>query len=449
MTETSRFWQSTSPGDAGAYSSDQFAQYTRYLLGDSANADSGPITGSGVAPDPGLTVQQRGAGANMSVDVTVGAAFVNGTFYYTDATVNLVVTSNASGNPRIDTVILRKDWSAQTVRLVVKPGTPAATPVPPGLTQSAGTTWEIPLYDIAVANGAITITTANCTAHNNPANVSDGIYLQGILNNSGVVLKTGDTMKWDFAGRSVIKTAAAADSVAGVWVGQTAIGGYGRMLIKGIGFVHVNAATTVANPLIASSTVGQATLIVSLSLRKTFAITLEGIGAAGNIRSLIDCIPQLGNFGIFQPLGSTQYVKESNADYTIVAGGAFADLDATNHILTLTCQGRVRVMFAFSVGNAAGATGDFEADIILDSTTRAATLGGGAGTNGLARITLQSGATVLLQHMIVDFTFGTGVGTNAALATGSHTFKLQVRSITNNFTVKYNAFPIRAEAIEV
>lgn len=180
MTEISQFWQGTVLGDAGAYSSDQFSTMMQNIMGDAINGDSGPITGTGVAPDPGLTAQQRGAGANMSVDVTSGAALVDGTFYNNSTTVNLPVSSNSSGNPRIDTVVLRKTWASQTVRLAVKAGTPAATPVPPTMTQTASTTWEIPLWDVAVANGAVSIITTNVTPHKNPANVADGIYLQGI-----------------------------------------------------------------------------------------------------------------------------------------------------------------------------------------------------------------------------------------------------------------------------
>lgn len=70
---------------------------------------------NGVVNGGDLMVTQRGAGANMSVDVSAGSAWVKGSVawrqgmynVYNDAVVNLSVPANASGNPRVDSVIVR------------------------------------------------------------------------------------------------------------------------------------------------------------------------------------------------------------------------------------------------------------------------------------------------------------------------------------------------------
>lgn len=75
----------------------------------------------GVVGANDLKVAQRGAGANMSVDVSAGAAWVqidtgtrNGLGHvYNDATANVVVSASNATNPRIDQIILR--WNDTSI----------------------------------------------------------------------------------------------------------------------------------------------------------------------------------------------------------------------------------------------------------------------------------------------------------------------------------------------
>ena len=123
-------------------------------------------------------VAQRLAGANMSVDVSAGTAYVlnsswtansnTHTRYWSvinDATVNVVVGANASGNPRIDIVTLKVDTAAtpdgnasNVGTIVVTAGTPAASPSAPATPSN-----HLLLAYVAVANGAVSIVTANIT----------------------------------------------------------------------------------------------------------------------------------------------------------------------------------------------------------------------------------------------------------------------------------------------
>lgn len=130
--------------------------------------------------DNHLKVTERGAGANMSVDIAAGRAFINksGANCYpfrNTATVNVAVTNNVSGNPRIDSVVAyinlgaSADSTASNVgAIAVVAGTPAGSPVAPDAT-AIGTAIGsssypyIVLANIAVANGAASITNANIT----------------------------------------------------------------------------------------------------------------------------------------------------------------------------------------------------------------------------------------------------------------------------------------------
>lgn len=153
MTETSFPWPSTITGDASAapYDHLEFSRFFGKILASDAAGFVIPAYANN------LTVQASSPAA-ASVDVATGAAYVKGFFYENDALNTLAIAANASGNPRLDRIVLRVNFAAQTVRLAVLQGTAAATPALPALTQTYGTTWEISLAYVWVANGFVTIT---------------------------------------------------------------------------------------------------------------------------------------------------------------------------------------------------------------------------------------------------------------------------------------------------
>lgn len=162
MTETSSPWDGITVGDAAnaPYSASEWAHLWAQLNeAGSLFPNYGIIPGSGDGSYAAAAVIATGS---ANIDVKIGAALVNGRLYETDAAVGLTVGSNASGNPRIDTVVLRADYTAQTIRAVIKQGTPAASPARPSLTQNTSL-WEMPLADIAVANGFSTINQSDIT----------------------------------------------------------------------------------------------------------------------------------------------------------------------------------------------------------------------------------------------------------------------------------------------
>lgn len=118
-----------------------------------------------------MAVTQRGAGANMSVDVAAGVAWIQGDDSgiqpayrcYNDATVNLAVAAAHATNPRIDRVIaevrdavfsgVSTDWQLRVIT-----GTPAGSPVAPSLPNNAITLAlvSVPANDTTIENAQIT-----------------------------------------------------------------------------------------------------------------------------------------------------------------------------------------------------------------------------------------------------------------------------------------------------
>lgn len=264
MAETSRPWNGTITGDAGPYSDANWQQLYRAIIGyGAARSNNGVFLMSGTEPNDGLKVQAQ-AGPTTSVDVLIGAALVQGIAYFNTATKALTPAANASGNPRIDTVILRADYALQTVRLAILQGTPAGSPSAPSLTQSAGVMWEIPIADLALANGFTSIAQSAISPRQDWVNAPPTYYLDHVLNNSGGTLNDGDVVIWDStADRAVTTTTTPGNElVAGVWRGQTLAAGYGRMQTAGIGYVNASAAVT-RGDLLQTSTSAKAGVAVA------------------------------------------------------------------------------------------------------------------------------------------------------------------------------------------
>ncbi len=98
-------------------------------------------------------------GAN-TVSINTGGAMVDGHWYYNDAAVSMTIPSAVgTGNTRIDRIVIRCTWSTFQAVLARLPGTDAASPTPPALTQSHGSVYDIPLYQATVnTSGTVTLT---------------------------------------------------------------------------------------------------------------------------------------------------------------------------------------------------------------------------------------------------------------------------------------------------
>jgi hypothetical protein len=128
--------------------------------------DRGPIEPSGViglraanpaAGDLGLTL------AGFTATLSLGRAHVRGAAYERTGTA-WSGTHPANTNPtqaRIDRLVLRRNLATKTVEPAIVQGTPAASPVPPALTQVENGTYELPLFRVTVppASGSTLVAT--------------------------------------------------------------------------------------------------------------------------------------------------------------------------------------------------------------------------------------------------------------------------------------------------
>lgn len=421
MTQISRPWAGTSVGDAGTYSDLEWQQLFRAIIGVGAQQpNSGVVFGS----DPSSSLRRglevvASSPAAASVVVRPGTALVNGTGYINDADVTLAIAANGSGNPRIDTIVLRKSFVAQTVRLAVVQGTAAASPVPPALTQTS-VTWEIPLADIEAASGFSSIVAANILPTAVPVNGSDGDYLFGILNNSAGILRTGDVVKWDTgADRAVTTTTTANDSlVAGVWVGTTAPGSYGRLQRSGVGLVRVNAAVARGVALSTSTTAKQA----QANGRNVFAFTLEAAGGAGLVQAVINLPQRIGS------LASYTYSNYAAAFQYSTISTTYVEVDTTNLKPTLPITtGIVEATLTANMSNAS-ITGSFTS-LFVDGVE---VTNGTTNSDGLA----QSSDNVPVAA-------GWGPYRVENLLPGNHIFSLVLRATTGTARLFFRQFHIK------
>lgn len=97
------------------------------------------------------------AGTGKDVNVAAGYANINGYHVQNDAVLNLPISANASGLPRIDRIVIKLDLTTRSFAIYVKPGTPASTPAPPALTRNTNI-YELSIAQVRINNNASTVT---------------------------------------------------------------------------------------------------------------------------------------------------------------------------------------------------------------------------------------------------------------------------------------------------
>lgn len=152
MTEKSYLWTTGGAGDgASTYSRSDWGKVAKILA-----ACRGF---EGVAPGYLNKLAASVVAAN-TVRVATGGAVVDGKPYDSSAAVDVNIPSVVgAGNTRIDRIVLRASWAAQTVRVTRIAGTDAASPTVPAITQTSETTYDIMLCQALVdVGGTVTIT---------------------------------------------------------------------------------------------------------------------------------------------------------------------------------------------------------------------------------------------------------------------------------------------------
>jgi hypothetical protein len=119
--------------------------------------------GEGVVDGKELELEPFGDGTGMNVKVRAGQALVRGHYYYNTGIETLSIAAADPTNPRIDSVVLRLDPTANSILLVVLTGVPGVSPSAPVLTQTDSGIYEQRIANVAVAANATVITSGNVT----------------------------------------------------------------------------------------------------------------------------------------------------------------------------------------------------------------------------------------------------------------------------------------------
>ncbi len=181
MAEASRFWTTGSTGDgASAYTQAQVNEFFRSIF----NSDNFATEGVLATYLNELAV----SGTATPIVLATGAAFVYGFWYTNDASKNITISTPVVGTTG-HRLVLRADWTAQTVRVVDKSSADGTAAIP-ALTQTINTTYEISLATFTVTTGGIiAVTDARSYCHfatkvdkNNVDNVGIGAVVFGASN---------------------------------------------------------------------------------------------------------------------------------------------------------------------------------------------------------------------------------------------------------------------------
>lgn len=142
MAEHSSFWTTNGTGDGSAYTQAQLAAMWKRLF-----------TPSGYGVLFGYANELAVSGTSSPISVATGAAVVQGFMYENDAAKSITVPTPAIGTTG-HRVVLRVDWSAQTVRVVLKSSSDGVAALP-ALTQTINTVYEISLAGLTITTGGV------------------------------------------------------------------------------------------------------------------------------------------------------------------------------------------------------------------------------------------------------------------------------------------------------
>jgi len=160
MAERSQFFDTTGTGDGtgSGYTEDNVRQQHSRMMTTTLSSE-GVLYGVGNS----LAV----TGTSSPVAVGTGAAFVYGYFYENDSSLSVSIPTPTTST-RIDRIVLRVSWSAQTVRATRIAGTEGSGSAP-AMTQTANTTWDIPLANVSITTGGVITVSDQRTFCKSPA----------------------------------------------------------------------------------------------------------------------------------------------------------------------------------------------------------------------------------------------------------------------------------------
>jgi len=141
MVQTSFYWEGLAAGDAALapYEHGKYTDIWDILFTRSDN--------QGVIKD--YVDELKIIGATDGIVLAAGGAIVDGWFYENDDNLTVAISTPVT-NPRLDLIVIRMDFIAQSARVTIIEGTEAAEPTPPALTQEDNVIWDIPLAQVTI-----------------------------------------------------------------------------------------------------------------------------------------------------------------------------------------------------------------------------------------------------------------------------------------------------------
>lgn len=239
MTERSRPWDGTTTGDATEAAYDAPTEIARVFRATVEGLERSAHKGGVVNGAAGFNDYSSSTPGANTTRIASGIGWNQGTWHESDANVDFTIATPASST-RVDRIVLRKSWSGQTVRLTRIAGTEGAGA--PALTQTFGTTWDVPLWQVSITTGAaITYTDdrpmAGVHAHTAVTDggaltspvITDPIVTGQVVIGTGVqTLPTvsGNTGKWRFYKATTLAMTITPASGQALWApGETAARG--------------------------------------------------------------------------------------------------------------------------------------------------------------------------------------------------------------------------------
>jgi len=169
MALTYGFFDAVYDSDAGTYdrtyTAEQMSLYFKGLVSDGVIANVGNM----MAVTPG---------SGMAVQVGAGRAFLDSRWMDNSAVLTLSISAAHSTLNRKDIVVVRLDYSGRAIGIIVRTGTPAASPAAPAVVRN-GSYYDLELAEIYIKAGATSITAANITDKRQDQNVCG--YVVGLV----------------------------------------------------------------------------------------------------------------------------------------------------------------------------------------------------------------------------------------------------------------------------
>jgi hypothetical protein len=230
--------------------------------------------------------------SGMQVKVPSGEAWVEGFYFKSTAQETLSISTAHATLTRWDTVIIRLDWTANTIDLAVLTGTASASPSDPALTQNT-TTWEIALARVVVGAAVSTIASDKIVDQRTLSRY--GVWPE-LYNRAAATISAGGVAIIDSANSQAAKTTTVSADPASVVVftEDVAVGSKGLVARVGeVTTVLVQGNVSIGDWLVTSSTAGRG---AASSVWKpgafAQAVSAYAGGGAGSVTALIGSDPR-------------------------------------------------------------------------------------------------------------------------------------------------------------